>query len=431
MEILKSRIMAKINFKHAKYVLPMIVLPFIFIFFYVFNSWGSSSKKTIPIVQTDSIRNINGDEINSDIPGVSKDVAQGDIKDRFQSLREAYKHDKDFSAVSTLDEEERKASGYSSSYSKEDIENIKTNEELDKLTGSLDSNKANLDRKMNKMISEAHRSVNHAKYNRSEKTPEEIYNAAQLERSASYPGHTTNERSINSTIPKPKDEMTVFREQMSIVDSMQRASVSAGHSNSPETTKNKKFGPSADTTFKPLPVSTASKRSTGFNTIRPFQTSESIKAIIDDAEKVSAGTRLRIRLLQEIAVGNHVIPEGTYVFGFVTGFQTQRINISINQIMFDGEPLPVNLDVFDNDGYLGIYVPQSNFLEFSKELGTQGTSGLSSVEMSSGKQTATSSLISKLFTTTGNSINKLIRKNKAFVKYNYIIYLKEKTSNNQ
>jgi hypothetical protein len=114
------------------------------------------------------------------------------------------------------------------------------------------------------------------------------------------------------------------------------------------------------------------------------------------------------------------------VYGVITGFQTQRVNISVSQIMFEGRPLPVRLDVFDNDGYLGLYVPGSNFREFSKEVGTQGTNGLSSIYTSNGTTDATSSIISKLFTTTGNSINKVIRKDKAFLKYNYIIYLKEK-----
>lgn len=409
--------MKNINFKKGKYVLPLIFLPFIFIFFYVFQSWGANSKSASAKIKADSLASVKADHINADIPGVSKDVAKEDIKDRFASMREAYKNDKDYTALSNMDQEQQVSSGYSSAYSQNDIERIKTNERFSKLSNSLNTNRANLDRNMERMLARA----NQNQYPRNTKSPEDIYNELQSQ-SGNY--------SYGNEQHKEKDEMMVFREQMRLVDSMQKASIknaySDDHSQTNKAHSGKKFIPAEDTSFKALPVSTAPKRTSGFNTIRAFKPSDNIRAIVDQAEKVYAGTRIRIRLLQEIVVGNHTIAEGTYVYGFVTGFQTQRVNITVNQIMYQGQPLPVKLDVFDNDGYLGIYVPQSNFLEFTKQIGTQGTSGLSSVETSNGSNDFTSSLLSKLFTTTGSSINRVIRKDKAFVKYNYIIYLKEK-----
>lgn len=413
--------MHKINFKKPKYVLPLIVLPFLFVFFYVFQSWGANTKSEAA-VKSDSLFNEKTDQINTSIPGVSKDVAQEEIKDRFQSLQEAYKNDKDYSALSTLGEEKQKSSGYSSTYSSQDIERIRTNERFNNLTNSLNNNKVDLDRNMQKMLSRANQNSSYSRnYGQTDKTPEDIYTELQPK---SSPYHS----SVSGS--KQTDEMAVFREQMRVVDSMQKASVGrsgnqgSGKKITDYNSPNNEYSPLKDTSFKPLPVSRVPENRSGFNTIRAFKSSENIKAIIDQEEKVYAGTRLRIRLLQEIVVGNHTVPEGSYVYGFVTGFQTQRVNITVNQIMFEGQPLPVNLDVFDNDGYLGIYVPQSNFLEFSKEIGSQGTSGLSSVQMSNGSNIA-SSLLTKLFSTTGSSINKVIRKDKAFIKYNYIIYLKE------
>src|SRR3954464_1640407 len=108
--------MGKINFKKPKYVLPLIVLPFLFVFFYVFQSWGANSTSQHDIAKNDSISNAGTNQINTEIPGVSHDVASEQIKDRFQSLQEAYKNDKDFSALSTLEEEKQRGSGYSSAY---------------------------------------------------------------------------------------------------------------------------------------------------------------------------------------------------------------------------------------------------------------------------------------------------------------------------
>jgi conjugative transposon TraM protein len=393
-----------------------------FIFFYVFQSWGANSKRQATITNKDSSLNTKTNQINTEIPGVSKDVAQEEIKDRFKSMQEAYKNDKDYSALSAMDVDQQQPSGYSSTYTQEDIEIIKTNQKFNNLTNSLNSNKANLDRNMQRMLSRANQNSSNSGYH-SNKSPEEIYNELQRQSSP----YNTGERNY-----KQNDDMAVFREQMRVIDSMQKASAYSGTNPGKKgkkySSQNREQDPSVDTSFKPLPVSTVPHRAGGFNTIRAFKASETIKAVIDQAEKVYAGTRLRIRLLQEIVVGNHAIPEGTYVYGFVTGFQTQRVNISVNQIMYEGQPLPVKLDVFDNDGYLGIYVPQSNFLEFTKEIGSQGSSGLSSVRTSEGSSDFSSSLLSKLFTTTGSSINKVIRKDKAFVKYNYIIYLKENTN---
>jgi len=188
--------------------------------------------------------------------------------------------------------------------------------------------------------------------------------------------------------------------------------------------------PSKDSSYKPLPVSLSPvvKNNSAFNTIRATEPENSIKAIIDQDEQGSAGARVRIRLLDDIYVAENRIVKGSYLYGMITGFQTQRVNITITQIMYNNNPLPVHLDVFDNDGYLGLYVPGSNFREFTKEMGTQSTSGLSSVQTSSGTQDITSSLISKLFQSSGNTVTKLIRQNKVDLKYNYIIYLKEKNN---
>jgi hypothetical protein len=209
--------MKNIDFKKPKYVLPLIVFPFLFIFFYVFQSWGANSQKHALQAKEDSLSSVNTAQINSDIPGVSKEVAKGDIKDRFQSLREAYKNDKDYTALSTLEQEQQLGSGYASTYSKEDVERIKTNERFNNLTSSLNANRANLDRNMQKMLSQANGNSNYSRSNNyPDRSPQDIYNELE-QQSSPYNSYSRNN--------KQKDEMAVFREQMRVVDSMQKASV--------------------------------------------------------------------------------------------------------------------------------------------------------------------------------------------------------------
>jgi len=130
-------------------------------------------------------------------------------------------------------------------------------------------------------------------------------------------------------------------------------------------------------------------------------------------------------------VGDYLIKRGAYIYGVVTGFQKQRVNISITQILYNNTSLPVKIDLFDSDGYLGLYAPGSNFREFSKEIGTQGTQGLSQV-VTPDNSDIKMSMLSKLFNTTTTTLSNLIKKDKAFLKYNYIVFLKDnKTTTNE
>jgi conjugative transposon TraM protein len=187
------------------------------------------------------------------------------------------------------------------------------------------------------------------------------------------------------------EQMQLFREQMRLMDSIQQSARIPSESKRPVQGKDarKGFDPSADTGFKPLSVSTepvinSSNRNGGFHTLRVEQKPALISAIIDQDLRVHAGGRVRIRLLQDIHVGGERIPKGTHVFAQVTGFQTTRINLSITQIYHNQQSLPVELDIYDTDGYLGLHVPGSHFREFTKEIGTQGTRGLSQIRMADG-----------------------------------------------
>jgi conjugative transposon TraM protein len=232
------------------------------------------------------------------------------------------------------------------------------------------------------------------------------------------------------------EQMMMFRAQMKLVDSIQQANQrsATGQSRSSVEASGKKgslpLDPASDSSFTPLPVSLQPQvndrsRSLGFHTLRNAGTSSMVMAMIDQDVKVNAGHRVRIRLLQDIYVGGTRVPKGTYLYAQVTGFQTSRINLSITQVFLNGQTLPVQLDVFDNDGYLGLYVPGSNFREFSKEIGTQATRGLSQLQTAD-QNDPVNSLINQLFQTGTSATTKMIRKEKAVLTYNYSIYLQEK-----
>lgn len=421
----------KINFKQPRFILPLIFFPFILLFFWIFNSWGSK-KKDAEIAKTDSLSRVKTDEINPILPGTSSEVSKQQIEGKFESYQEAYKHTRDASAMQTLEiptDSSGKQNSYSSSYSQQDLKRIEAQQNFRKLQEQLQKNRNLSNTQMEKIMNSRGTTA---------KTPEEIIALARQQNYEANNGGSN--RRYNPSSNTSKDQMSIFREQMAVMDSMDKAKRAVNDNGDYESastsgrSKKKRLNeaiiPSKDSSYKPLSVSLSplQRSSSNFNTIRAFQSDNSIKAIIDEDEKGYAGTRVRMRLIDNIYVGENLVPKNTYLYGIVTGFQTSRVNITITQIMFNNMPLPVHLDVFDNDGYLGLYVPNSNFREFTKEIGSQSTSGLSSIQTSSGGQDFTSSLISRVFQSSGNSITKLIHQNKASLKYNYIIYLKEKNN---
>jgi conjugative transposon TraM protein len=422
----------KINFKQPRYIIPLLLLPFILLFYYVFVNWGGAAKTTA--VTTDSTGNNKGiNSINTDMPGVSKEVASGDIKDKFAAYQEAYKNDRDYSALNGIDPMQHTgdnpAENSPSSYNNEDIQRLASSRKLDSLNTILKMGQQDIDRQMAAINNENqnYKDDNSGKKYRHQKPPSDPFTAQPDQLNNSNTANENNKTDGDNY----DDQMKLFRDQMGIMDSMQQKYTGdAGH-----TKQNKNlmagnndkgiFDPSKDTTFKPLLISMSKKENGKFNTIRGFSEEQHIMAIIDQNIKATLGSRVRIRLLSDIFAGDYAIPKGTYIYGVVTGFQTQRVNISITQLFYNSTPIPVKLDVFDNDGYLGLYVPGSNFREFSKEIGTQGTNGLSSIQASDNSNVVTG-IATQLFQKTTTSVANLIKKDKAFLKYNYIIYLKEK-----
>lgn len=96
--------------------------------------------------------------------------------------------------------------------------------------------------------------------------------------------------------------------------------------------------------------------------------------------------------------------------------------LSINSVFSGGEILPVKLDIYDNDGLPGIYVPASAFREFTRDLGGSSISGIS-LEQSENNNQLVMGVLGKMFQSTTTAVSKLIRSNKAKLKFNTLVYL--------
>ena len=174
-----------------------------------------------------------------------------------------------------------------------------------------------------------------------------------------------------------------------------------------------------------------------FNTLsKEAQEPKLIKAIIDEEIKAVDGSRVRLRLLDDIEINDLVVEKGTYLYATMSGFSSQRVKGTINSIMVHDQLIKVSLSIYDTDGLEGLYVPSSQFRETSKDVASGAMSG----SMNMGNNTSSNPLtqwglqaMTNAYQKTSNAIGKAIKKNKVKLKYGtfvYIINSKEKRENN-
>lgn len=159
-----------------------------------------------------------------------------------------------------------------------------------------------------------------------------------------------------------------------------------------------------------------------FNSIKKDDKGEFIKAIIDEDVNGYAGSRIRIRLLEDVLIGTKLLKKNNYLYALISGFTEQRVKMSIVSVMYENRILPIRLSVYDVDGIEGMYVPSSQFREFTKELGGSAVQGVNVSSMNSENQFF-QSMMQQVFQSTSSAVAKIIRKNKANIKYNSHVFL--------
>jgi conjugative transposon TraM protein len=152
-----------------------------------------------------------------------------------------------------------------------------------------------------------------------------------------------------------------------------------------------------------------------------------IRAMIDKTTHAHEGTRLRFKLLDDVSIKNVKLKRGSYLYGLVTGFVGQRVQASITSILIENKFIRVNLSVFDNDGMEGFYVPQSAFRDMIKDAGSQVMQNNISLDSGSGSELSGEAValqaLQNAYQSASSAVSANIRKNKARIKYNTIVYL--------
>jgi len=362
--------MRGIRIKQPKYILPLFLIPFNAFLFYMFQDSIGNPSTGSEEVQS------NVQELKTDIP--SPNLERKPLKNKFESFQENFKYNRDFSAIKEIDLRE---SNDLSSQDQALVDSI--NDVL--ISGERKS--------FMTQVKERTRSY----------VPAKSYNPEPAKQESEY-----------------DVQMRLFREQMKYIDSLNRASEVVDSEINSENIKTD----SAKTELVQVSKK-PSEKSMHFNTIKHWDKEQFIQAIIDENVRVVPGSRVRIRLLDDIYAGDQLIEKGNYLFGIVTSFKPQRIEISISSVLINDQILNVGLKVYDNDGLPGIYVPASQFREFTKELASNTASGqnFQFSDTPDNQSEMFYSMAERAYSTATRSLGKATKKNKAKLKYNTVLYL--------
>ncbi len=389
--------MIKVNFKQPKYIFPLVIfVPLCALIYFVMQTFGGGESGK---------QEVATDRINMELPEARAEEAG----DKMYEMSRRFGDEDAFTAVGSLGEEKKEEESLEHGYSEEELnrldaaeaERIRQQQEMEELERSL---------------AESRKHINSYAYGDNPANREDGYSsqedfACDLEeiQRRSY----ERQKAIESGLGIGREEAEeAARKQRA--DSIARVREEERERNRPN-----------------LVIKSADTNADKFHTVEAESSTADatlIRAMIDQTTKAKEGTRLRFKLLDDVTVSGTRLKKNTYLYGAVTGFGQQRVRAAITSILVGGKFIKVNLSVFDNDGMEGFYVPESAFRDFVKDAGASTVQQNISFESDgygsgiSGEAVALQAL-QNMYNSATSALSSNIRKNKAKIKYNTIVYL--------
>ena len=395
--------MTKINFKQPKYIFPVVIfVPVCALIYFVMQTFGGSG---------DGEQKVATDRINTELPQANAEEAG----DKMYEMSRRFGDEDAFTAVGALGEEKTDSEELEHGYSEEELnrldaaeaERLRQQQELEELERSLAESR----RHINSYAYDDPYSNSYSNGTRDGYSSQDNF-ARELEeiQQRSYERQKAIEVGLGIGQPDPEE---ILRKQRA--DSIARAKREEKERNRPK-----------------LVIKSPETNADKFNTVGAESEAVDaslIRAMIDKTTKAHEGTRLRFKLLDNVTVNGTKLKKGTYLYGTVTGFGQQRVRATITSILIAGKFINVNLSVFDNDGMEGFYVPESAFRDFMKEAGSSTVQQNISFESENGYGSGISGeaialqALQNMYNSATSAVAANIRKNRAKIKYNTIVYL--------
>lgn len=388
----------KINWKQPKYMIPLIIyFPLLFVGYFVIDLFHTE-KAEIP----DGLATT--EYLNPDLPEAKM---KGDgIGNKYESMLKSYGKIDDYSALGNIERnEEDTREEYKSKYTDEEREQLEA-QEAAKLA------------EMQRQLQESAQKGQEIAQGGSPSEEDRIARSKQREQEAMD--------ELNRAIAQAR-----LQAQQSMMPAATDTADAGQREGKVEASDKKK----TDDDEPQEVVKKVKVTSDYFNTLCDNDKETSlIKAIIDENIKAVDGSRVRLRLLDDIEINDVVVPKGSYLYATMSGFGSQRVKGNVQSIMVDDDIIKVSLALYDTDGLEGLYVPSSQFRETTKDVGSgalSNTSSLTNSSTTSGNSLATwgAQTITNAVQKTSNAISKAIKKNNAKLKYGTFVYLINSRSN--
>lgn len=382
----------KFNFVQPKYIIPLIFLPFIYLFNFMYLDMFAPKEVVSNLEEKESL-----------ITTIPKpDLDKLKIDDKLDNLKKDFKEYQDFSAMADdLKEEEQDVNT--------DLkESLYTKEEAEELMRLKDSIK---ELKNQTFAQEKEYKSNYGNPRATQKS------------NADYRSYQEQKAVLQEKQLSPAEQ---FAKEMRQIDSLLNpqnyASKEVIEEIKPlETRETKKISQVKTIT---------SYNNEYFNSLSSNDDEDNrVEALLDEKITVHDGSRVRIKLASDIMIDSVKLDKNSYIYGEVTGFKRQRILIGITNIIVKGKIYDVKMNLYDLDGMPGLYVPSSKFREFTKTLGGETSDNIG---QSTSQQTQTQEqnsqaiamqVVSSISNATTKALGAFIRKNRAHLKYNTNIYL--------
>ena len=377
----------RINFRQPKYMLPAIVyLPLLGASYFIFDLFDTKvAEKQDANMQTTEY-------LNPNLPQARIKGGDG-IGGKYENMLNAYGKIEDHSAVENIDRDnEQEKEEYQSKYSDAELQQLdaeaKRQAEMEK---QREAQEVHERQRENEALAELNKALAEARLKGQQATQQNSSSSATA-----------------------SDETT--------------ATAKGGINIEGKIKVNENARKEADENDKPSEVVKKVKTSSDyFNTLAVNEKEPTlIKAIIDENVKAVDGSRVRLRLLDDVEIGEMVVKKGAYLYATMSGFSSQRVKGTVKSVLVDDEIVKINLSLYDTDGMEGLYVPSSQFRETTKDVASGAVTG--NVDMNT---TNTGSSFSQwgmqtmqnAYQKTSNAIGKAIKKNKVKLKYGTFVYL--------
>ena len=388
----------KINWKQPKYMIPLIIyFPLLFVGYFVIDLFHTE-KAEIP----DGLATT--EYLNPDLPEAKM---KGDgIGNKYESMLKSYGKIDDYSAVGNIERNEEDT--------REEYESKYTDEEREQLEAQEAAKLAEMQR--------------------------QLQESAQKGQEIAQGGSPSEEDRIARSKQREQEAMdelnrAIAQARLQAQQSMMPAATDTADAGQREGKVEASDKKKTDDDEPQEVVKKVKVTSDYFNTLCDNDKETSlIKAIIDENIKAVDGSRVRLRLLDDIEINDIVVPKGSYLYATMSGFGSQRVKGNVQSIMVDDDIIKVSLALYDTDGLEGLYVPSSQFRETTKDVGSgalSNTSSLTNSSTTSGNSLATwgAQTITNAVQKTSNAISKAIKKNNAKLKYGTFVYLINSRSN--